>query len=1808
MYKKALGTFLMGTLFFFCSCIDDTYDLNKEISTDVAIKGNKLALPLGNLKTIVLDSLLDVSSISDFLKVDSASRVYSLSLNDSLVSSVAQKDLEVLKEVSKLSSDIDPISIDLEEIRFKFPSFDHSDSMSFQNVELSDVSFDAIHEEVTMNLGEISLDPISIEENTHNVNFNIPTVELNDVFVEEYSQTVSFNIDDIVIENVATETINEEFVVEMKQIPMDEITTPTFNSNLTTMLQDDYVKLLLQGKDDSEEIGNIPSFPFEVTMGDKDSVDVQFHYTLPKEINRLNKVEMANSDSNNKGSLVEFKVVNPKLAEGLNRSINFSINFPKNYKLALYQDEYFTLSEDGCDISVNGMPAEGETTYIRFYLKEISGLADEKYYRQDENGRTLLFDDKIKCDVTYMVSGTLALPQGTTFGDIKKGLTYSVGLDVSFDIKEAYGSTNSIESDFKQKDIDFSFSLEDLEYITHIDKVVLDPSVSKLSFATKIDKSFDGFNIDYPNSKILLAFPEEFVFSDDAKIPDGVKRVAGTTNQFEISSVSAFDGEEWVLPVREVMIDGAVVDGTLNFETTAVIKAVTGNKEDILTIKPEDNVALIETAQKLCDTRTITLKAEPIEIAVADVQGKTNPIDIAFENRAFDFDFDITGNLDYVEEIDYVEFDANKKVYITSSAEKGFGNMNFEEGTYIAIRFPEEFIFDIPNSTLPYDENLNAFIINDLSQLKSGRWSLALQRVNVNKEVVNGVLNFKASVTIEAVNAHGQAETLYVVGGEKFSLDEMRKQNIFGEQNIRFAVEEFEVSVKEMQGKTNDINVDFESQEVGYTFALDELDYITHVGNIELKAGNNFLLFNSQFSGDVGRFNLARNSHIDFIFPAGFEFDPSNSSIPTGMVQFVENNTRIRISDIKALDSTDDWKLAVKRINIDQDIIDRQFNADYTIRVVGYDANGVEGKLTVAALENLLLSEVQEAGGERTITVSLLPCDIIIEDIEASVGDIDFDFDKQTFTFPVTIDKLDLVKEINYISFEKGRNIINLNIALSEGVEPFELASNNAVKITFPENFVLDLENCDFGNLKYEENAIHITQIKDLLDCKLKLAIDRININQVIENNQFDWTGEISVTALNTATNEENKLYIGGIENLKLSDITAAMGDKTITFDIPNTELRIDEAVLVSNKVVADIEESIEIPIDETIAEPIDQVNSIGFVDPVPLTLTVKTKGLENIAAPVNLSADIVLPPVFVINSKDDKVTVTDKGLHIETSHVFKESSDIKFELYVNSLDFNTLEGGYLTLPTTEDGKRKLQYDGEASIIGSVSLDNAQLSSDLLNTGVSLDIAFEMGEIVLKDFTGIYGGTIKTIADTIELGIEDSFAELEENGLTLSNTKPELMVSLYNTIGVPVDVDFLIVGRDKEGNEIRTSKIEVNDLRIEPAKLEQEVLVADTTRWLFTSNKEAYVPNYNTVVIENLDSLLNRLPHSIEFKLEPEIVTEGVVHRVDLSKPLELGGSYSISVPFDLQFAQSIPLELGEEVNEILNNKNNKLTLANPQLALAIHNPIAQDLVFNLSLIGKDANDQPISTASLVFDEPFVLKAGTQNPDGTITPTATRWLFAVNDTIKKEGYDTKSAPALGTLLNELPHNIDIKLNAHFNTDLTTKIDYDNDLELMCEYGVFIPLQFEDLHFNYTDTISDIQLDLEEMIADMNLSIYNMGLALSMNLKNTLPLGLTLNLTPLDAEGNVIKGIEISSIELPAGNGSDIATSDAIDATPVEITIKCKSASDISLLDKISFSIDVASGNGNNALGGKQGLQISDIVLQVMCDVEMDLNQ
>ena len=1815
--------FLAGTLFLFSSCVDDTYDLaNKEIAMDMQMKGNKLALPLGSLRPFMLDSLLDLESIG-MIKADSETRRYSFSMDSNLVTKVEQKDLSVLEEVSSLSADIDPITLELGDIKIDRMKETRTEALDFADVKIDDVSLDETTEQVTLAIGEIELKPIPVSEQSHKSEFEIPTVTVDNVPVDRIEQSVSFAIDDIPVTSASSPAIENTLTVEMPSIPMDDYTRPALTTATQSTLDIEDLNVILNGADDVEinSYFYTQSYDFDVTQEmENTKVGIKFSYTLPEQIETLNRVVLANSDNSGKGALIDFVLTNPTLLDGIsNRSVSFNIQFPSNYVLAVYDNNY-TLSSDNV-LSVTNMSASGDETHIRFYLKEIVNLDADKFYTSNAGGRVLSINEEVEFNVTYKAGGSLNIPTSfKTIGDLKKGLVYSMALNSEFDINEVYGDINAVESTLGTKELDFSFSIDELDYIKKINKVVLDPTKSILSFSTTISKELGNddykFDLDYPKSKIILSLPTEYVFDyDNIKLPNGVKRVAGT-NDFEVSTIEAFYGGSWTLPVKEVNIDGQVVDGKLSSNAKAYIKAVSGDAEGKLTVKAMDDLALIGATELLCETRSINFKAAPTTLTVDDVTGATNAIDIALNEETFSMDFEIN-DLEYVKSVDFVQFVEGQKITLSSSSLNNFGDIKLEQGSYIALRFPEEFVFDYNKCSLKYDANQKAFKIDNLDALKNASWDFVIKKININADVDdNKTLKKELTISISPVNAKGEANMLYIAGIENFSLDKMREDGLFNDFNITFALEETNISVEEVEGATENISVEFAGETVSYDIDINDLKYISHIGNIDLKEGSNFLKFNSSLAKDLGNFNLAQGSYIELKFPEAFVLDPTKCTVPQGIEVSAH---AIKVKSLKALSTANEWKLAVKQIAINEDI-NGSIKKSYSINVVAYDAAGNKDNLTIAAVDPFRLTDVKKAGGTNEMTFTILPTEIEIDDIEASVGEMDFEFASQTFEFPVSIPDLDKVNEVKHISFKKDGNKINLKIKLTgTSIAPFELAEKSVVKISFPKEFVFDRDACNFGNLEYnkDDNALYISDISDIENADLVLALDRLQMDKKITTDgKLEWNGEIKVAAYNTATQEEGTIYVAGLENVKYSQIENALSDKIVTFEIPKVQFGIEEAVIVSNTIETDIKNEVELNINQEFAAAIDRIDRIGFTNPVPMTLSLKANGLSDLDALVNLDIKVALPSVFDISEEDDRISFIDDSLAIKIKHNFSKSDAIELQLWVNSLDFTTLEGGFLALQPVEGkaDERELNYNSKVAINGSAAIGNAQLSSDLLNEGISMDITFELGEIKLKDFTGIYGGIIDPVVQSFELGIEDGFSELEKNGLKLANTKPEFMITINNSIGVPVDVALSIVGKDAKGEVIPSAVITPDEpLRINPAQFNDEhELVAATTRWLFTSNEDADVPGYDKVVIPNLDSLLNVLPYAIDFELTPTIVTKengkDVLHYVDLSKPLELSGSYSISVPFDLQFAQSIPLNLGEEIDAILRDENNNITLANPQLALTIYNPIAQELSFDLSLVGKNAEGEPISTATIDFENDFVLAAGQRNDDGSITPQPTRWLFAVNDSIKRDGFETKAAPALGTLLNEIPNNIDIALNAHFNTDLTKQIDYNNDLELLCEYGVMVPLQFDDLRFTYADTIADLKLNLDETLDEMGLSLSNVELGLSMNLKNTLPVGLTLDLIPLDAQGNVIRGIEIGTIELPAGDGSSIADAASKPGTPVELSIRCASTSVLSTLDKVSFSIDVASGNGDNALSGLQGLQVCDIVLQVMCDVEIDLGK
>lgn len=1817
MNKKALGIFLMGALSLCCSCIDDTYDvLNKEISTDMQIKGNKLSLPLGSLCPIPLDSLL-VDSLLDsipILKVDKETRTYSLSFNDSLKTGVDKDNLEALKKVSALSADIDPISIPIKEISFDPEVYSFRKELEFGEVDLTDITLNEIKPDpITLEFGGLTLEPITIpgDEEPRSVDFNVPTISLENISIGggEEAKT-NLNIPDINLENVELSNINKTIPIGVTQIVINENQRPTYNHTQKLTLRDTNLDDLLEKiGGDNIEIPFTQTIKINTQESEKESyiVPIKLSYQIPEQVSKIDSIIL-----NPETSEIKFALKNPELVinnPGLKPTLYFHIVFPEGYKLS--KEPGYTLSANRNEIEAT-IPISGKETYVTFHLEKIEGLSNKI------GSGNINFDEAATCTIQYKVGGDVTIQKGATVGEVKESLNYSFDLGVAFDVKKAYGSIKPVESEFDPQEVPFSFSLEDLDYIKSINTVMLKDTY--LQFTMGLDKSFEHFNIA-DNSKLVISFPDNFKFSKEGmQLPEGVAQSKDKDTDFEITNFEAFNTtDKWVLPISEIEIKKDVdKEGKLEFNTQASVKAVTGDKENYLSVKGTEGIDLIAAIKNLCGTengaengtkRNVTLTAENIVLNIEDVKGATNTIDIKFDKQVFDFDFEVAGdNLGHISHIDFVEFGSNPITIVPSVGD--LGNIQLESGSGIAIRFPEKFKFDTtPRENTPrYDENLGAFVIEDLSLLYADKWEFYLQRININKDV-DGTLSFDEDVIIEAINGKGPDTHLHIAAIDNFSLMDMR-QGLLDEQGkeLSFAIEESKIAVKEVQLDSKDINIDFPSPEdITYPISIQGLKYITHIGCIEFEEKKNVLKFSTQLSEKtLERFKLAQDSYIELKFPKEFKLDPEASDIPQEGASFADSST-IKITGLEALNY--DWELAVKRIDLNDDIENQTFEQNYGITITSYNSAKEANKLTIAAIEDLKLTDIK--GGK--IEISVKESNIEIADIEVSIENIGVDFEEQSFDTPIpTIENLDLIKEIKYIRFEERNNIINLKISLDGDLGDFDLVDGSKVKLSLPSEFVLDDEKCNFndfkGALEYneEESAIYINSIQSIINHPIQLAIQQININQQIVDNKFDWNVNFSVSAV--SNNETNKLYVGCKDNntLRYTEVSPIMKDKIIQILVDEATLSIEEAVIVSNGITESINEKVEIPLKETITEAIDRVDSIGFAQPVPMTLIISTEGLESLDVPVNILADIEFPPVFDITSDD--ITVTEQGLlHIDTAYSFKE--DLKLELLVHNLDFTSLEGGCLALTPDGNGGRVLEYNDSAAIKGSISIAEAKVSSDLLE-GVSMDLSFDMDEVVLKDFTGLYSGTIDPIKQSFELGIENGFDELEKNGITLTNTKPELMISIYNPIGVPVDVDLSIVGKDKDGNEIPTSKIAPQEtLRIEPAKFnEQGELVADTTRWFFTSNEKTEIPTgYTPVVIENLASLLDELPYSIDFSLAPSIVTKDVKHHVDLTK-LELGGSYAISVPFDLKFEQSVPLEFGEEVDEILRDMNNTLALANPQLALAIHNPIADSLVFDLSIIGKDANGQPIETFKIDFsDDPFVLKAGVRKEDGTITPTATRWLFAVSEDIQREGYETKVAPALGTLLANIPHDIDIALNAHFNTNLTQQIDYDNDLELTCEYGISLPLQFEELYLNYADTISEIQFNLEETLEEMNISITNIGLGIAMNLKNTLPLGLKLNLIPLDAQNNPIQGIKIESIDIPAGKGQAIAEEE-VEGTPVELSIECDSPDTLSALDKIAFSIEVKAGNGDNALSGKQGLQVCDIVLEVKCDAEMNLSK
>lgn len=291
---------------------------------------------------------------------------------------------------------------------------------------------------------------------------------------------------------------------------------------------------------------------------------------------------------------------------------------------------------------------------------------------------------------------------------------------------------------------------------------------------------------------------------------------------------------------------------------------------------------------------------------------------------------------------------------------------------------------------------------------------------------------------------------------------------------------------------------------------------------------------------------------------------------------------------------------------------------------------------------------------------------------------------------------------------------------------------------------------------------------------------------------------------------------------------------------------------------------------------------------------------------------------------------------------------------------------------------------------------------------------------------------------------------------------------------------------------------------------------------------------------------------------------------------------------------ESIAFDLDEDLDFL---KENDVTIEthNPQVFLTIGNTVGVPVDLNVRMYAKDAQGILID-GSVVEDVKLKVKAA--DTDGIVTKT--NFLISRQGS-EKDGYESVRVENLSNLMKTVPDSVVFELTAKANQEQTHHVDVQKPMRITGHYEVNVPLQFDTLHINYSDTIDGLIDDL----SDISDKITDSEMQLVLTAENTIPVALSLEVTPLDA--NEVEIAEISAEVLgiiAAGNGSDVTK------TPITINLRLQ-GNRLPDLDALALRITAVNGNdngGNVPLNANQFVRFTGIGLRTTEGVDLDLNE
>jgi hypothetical protein len=219
--------------------------------------------------------------------------------------------------------------------------------------------------------------------------------------------------------------------------------------------------------------------------------------------------------------------------------------------------------------------------------------------------------------------------------------------------------------------------------------------------------------------------------------------------------------------------------------------------------------------------------------------------------------------------------------------------------------------------------------------------------------------------------------------------------------------------------------------------------------------------------------------------------------------------------------------------------------------------------------------------------------------------------------------------------------------------------------------------------------------------------------------------------------------------------------------------------------------------------------------------------------------------------------------------------------------------------------------------------------------------------------------------------------------------------------------------------------------------------------------------------------------------------------------------------------SESVDLDLGTELDFM---KNAYLDFHDPRIFFTLNNPVEATVFANAGFVSLDGNGQAMDGSAVNVDLAF--RGNTVNK-----------FFINRHGATADGYTTVTVPELNNIMKRIPEKIDVAMSASVE-DKFSRLALGRDYEIAGEYAVVLPLLFDSLCVEYTETVDGLK---DESNGSGNKLVDYIGeveaVTLSFDLLNTIPLSLTPEIKAYDSEDNLLETLELEiegSIE--KGNG------------------------------------------------------------------------